>query len=82
MGVAPAGSEFYPSNVGDGAWTCFLCSQRFDASDGEPAVYWVTAGEYIFFHGDCAGSFVLRLARDAWEVQRDAGDGKFPLTAR
>ena len=82
MGVVFPGDDYYPTNVDDGSHTCFLCSEEFDPSDGEPVVYWVTRGAYIFFHGDCAGSFVLRLARDAWEVQRDANDGKFALKRR
>jgi hypothetical protein len=36
----------------------------------------------IYLHGSCAGSFVLRIARDAWEVERAAGDGEFELPVR
>jgi len=76
MAVALPDHDFYPSNRDD-APTCFLCAKPFDPSDGQPVVYWVGGGTYIAFHGDCAGSFVLRFARDAWEIQRDTDDGKF-----
>jgi hypothetical protein len=58
---------------------CLLCSGDF--SDGEPVVMW--HGPYrVWLHGGCAGSFVLRIARDAWEVESKAEDGEFTLTFR
>ena len=51
-------------------------------ADGEPVVLWSGSGGHLWLHGGCAGSFVLRLARDAWEIERDASDGRFTVTLR
>jgi hypothetical protein len=54
---------------------CFLCSEHFN--DEGPVVFWRGGGgQRVYWHGDCSASFVLRFARDAWEIQRDADDGK------
>jgi hypothetical protein len=83
MSIVFPGDDFYPTTEsGDKSQECFLCGENFDPSDGEPVVYWRGGGTNIHFHGGCAGSFALRFARDAWEVERDADDGKFPLTRR
>lgn len=76
MGIVLTGDGQYPA----ASVSCFLCGEP--AGDGEPVVYWRGAGADLWLHGGCAGSFVLRLARDAWEIERDAGDGKFALTLR
>jgi hypothetical protein len=47
----------------------------------EPVVMWRGATD-LYLHGGCAGTFVLRLARDAWEVERDANDGKHKTDAK
>ena len=74
MSVVLPNQEFYP----EPKKTCFLCSGP--AADGEPVVAWFGVSQDLYLHGGCAGSFVLRLARDAWQVERDADDGAFTLT--
>jgi hypothetical protein len=73
---------------GDDAWTdfgpgqddsCQLCLGRVTEPEGEPVVVW-NGPVKMWLHGGCAGSFVLRLARDAWQVERDADDGVHPLS--
>lgn len=59
---------------------CALCSASVLAPANEPVVIWRGGSGRLALHGGCAGSFVLRLARDAWELERDAADGKYPLT--
>jgi len=76
VGVVAPGDEQYPS----GSEVCFLCGDI--VADGGPAVYWRGSGVDLWLHGGCAGSFVLRLGRDAWEVERDAGDGRWTLAMR
>lgn len=62
------GHELWPSTDG-----CFLCAKPFDGTG--TAVMWVGVGARIYLHGEyCAGSFVLRVARDAWQVEHDRGD--------
>lgn len=75
MAIASRDDDFYPSDK-----NCLLCGDDF--SDGEPVVFWRGQDQELHLHGGCAGSFVLRLARDAWQVERDAQDGKFELTSR
>jgi hypothetical protein len=58
---------------------CMLCEQSFTKE--EPVVMWAGPTD-LCLHGGCAGTFVLRLARDAWEVEREANDGKYKLTLR
>lgn len=76
VAVVLPGDERYPAE----STPCFLCDEAFD--DRRPVVFWSGAGGDLFLHGGCAGSFVLRLARDAWEVERDAGDRQFTLMLR
>ena len=76
MGVLLPGDERYPAE----SVSCFLCGEP--AADGEPVAYWSGAGADLWLHGGCVGSFVLRLARDAWQIENDAGDGKFAITLR
>lgn len=77
MGVLLPGDPQYPGK----STLCFLCGES--VADGEPVVYWHGGGvAHLWLHGGCAGSFVLRLARDAWEIERDAGDGRFTVTLR
>lgn len=73
MAVVTSDDELYPPSGTE----CLLCLGDF--SDGQPAVYW-RGGQDLFLHGGCAGTFVLRLARDAWQLERDADDDKFELT--
>ena len=73
MAVIKHGDQYYPS----AERRCALCSTAFD--DDEPVVYW-GGPEDFYLHGGCSGSFVLRLARDAWQVEHDANDGQFTLT--
>ena len=61
----------------DDTKACLLCTKGF--SDQEPIVLW-RGSKDIYVHGGCAGTLVLRLARDAWQVERDADDGAFSLT--
>ena len=75
MAVALPGDRFYPEAGTD----CFLCGKSMD---DEPVAYWNDAGSSLYLHGGCAGTFVLRLARDAWQIERDAADGEFTLTLR
>ena len=53
---------------------CFLCAEppRY------PMVVWHGAGgtQTILLHEECAGSLVLRLARDAWEVEHERKSGR------
>lgn len=76
MAVLLPDDDFYPKREE----LCFLCSTL--AGDGEPVVMWGGQDLTLYLHGGCAGSFVLRIARDAWQVERDADDGKFTLTDR
>ena len=46
---------------------CFLCSEPI--SRQEVAIMWAGATGEIVLHARCATSFVLRLARDCWEVE-------------
>ena len=55
--------------------TCILCAGGFE--DGQPVVFW---NSQLYWHGGCAGSFALRFARDAWQVEHDAADRKYQLT--
>lgn len=77
MAVVLADDEFYPT-VRDRVASCLLCGKPFE--DEEPAVFWEGSEQSLYLHGGCAGSFVLRLARDAWDVERRADDGEFTLT--
>jgi hypothetical protein len=72
MAIIHPEHDHYPTDPS----RCFLCSELFD--DGLPVVYWTGADNEIFLHGECAGSFVLRLARDAWEIDRYLGHARFP----
>jgi hypothetical protein len=76
MSIFMPGDDFYPTDPED---VCLLCLQPF--TDGEPVVMWASKTN-IYLHGGCSGTFALRLARDAWQVERDANDGKYTLTAR
>ena len=77
MGVLVPGDPQYPGE----STLCFWCAES--VADGEPVVYWHGGGGgQLWLHGGCVGSFVLRLARDAWEIERDAGDGRFTITLR
>lgn len=63
------GSDLFPSEDE----LCFLCAKPF-RDDGQ-AVRWTGDGVSIYLHGRyCAGSFVLRLARDAWQVEHERGE--------
>jgi hypothetical protein len=73
MGIYKLGEQFGPQ---PGA-VCMLCDKPLIAD--EPIVMWSGPAD-LCLHGSCAGTFVLRLARDAWEVERDANDGKYTLT--
>lgn len=73
MAVIKTDEPSYP----DAEQACLLCFGDF--TDGEPVVMW-GGPQRLYLHGGCAGSFVLRLARDAWEVERDADDRKFTIT--
>lgn len=68
MAIAGPDSPQYPPD----ATFCFLCSESFE--HGEQVVYWVGAGTAIYLHGRCTASFVLRLARDAWALERTIYD--------
>ncbi|AQS69596.1 hypothetical protein B1H29_24300 [Streptomyces pactum] len=62
------GHDLYPSEE-----VCFLCAKPFDGAG--TAVTWVGVGARIYLHGEyCAGSFVLRIARDAWQIEHDRDD--------
>lgn len=68
MSVVRPGSDLYPAKDR----VCFLCAGTFDGSGD--VVMWVGAGYFMYLHGQrCAGSFVLRLARDAWQVEHEQG---------
>lgn len=54
--------------AGAAALDCFLCGERI--SPQSIAVYWGGATASIAFHRGCASSFVLRLARDCWELEQ------------
>lgn len=58
---------------------CMLCQEPLTTD--EPVIMWGGPVD-LCLHGGCAGTFVLRLARDAWEVERNANDGKYTLTLR
>ncbi len=75
MGIYKVGDQFGPKTDA----RCMLCSQPLDPD--EPVVMW-SGPDDLCLHGGCAGTFVLRLARDAWEVERDANDGKYTLKQR
>jgi hypothetical protein len=47
---------------------CFLCYDP--VGKHELAIYWHGATGDILFHRGCAASFVFRLARDCWEIDR------------
>jgi hypothetical protein len=57
---------------------CVLCSEP--AADGkEPVVVWATeavgdASPFLYWHAGCTTSFVLRLGRDAWQLEHDRAD--------
>jgi hypothetical protein len=76
MSIMMLDDRFFPEDPDP---TCLLCSTPL--THDEPTVVW-TGITNIFLHGGCATSFVLRLARDAWEVERDANGGKYTLTRR
>jgi hypothetical protein len=76
VSVIHPNSEQYP----DRQARCFLCGDSF--ADRQPVAFWGGANGNLYLHGGCAGSFVLRLARDAWEIERDAADGKFAIVLR
>lgn len=60
------GSDQYPSLDR----LCFLCSKPFDGVG--IVVMWAGPGHFVYLHGQrCASSFVLRLGRDAWEVEHE-----------
>jgi hypothetical protein len=76
MSVVRLGDQFYPG--GSPPWlnqeaVCSLCFSPV-ADDSEPVVLWHGGNGDLWLHGRCAGSFVLRLARDAWEIERDTGN--------
>lgn len=75
MAICKVGEEWGP----EPGELCMLCSEPLIVE--EPAVMWRGPTD-LYLHGGCAGTFVLRLARDAWEVERDANDGKHKLTLR
>jgi hypothetical protein len=75
MGIYKLGDEWGPSKGS----ICLLC--REPLTEDEPVVMWAGPPD-LCLHGGCAGTFALRIARDAWEVERDANDGKFTLTVR
>ena len=65
---------------------CFLCG---DSTKDEPVIHWSGFGGFLddegmmlVLHAGCAGSFVLRLARDAWEAENKKGDGKLEFKER
>jgi hypothetical protein len=74
MAVIKLDDPFFPDDPDP---RCLLCSDPL--KDDEPIVFWAGVSN-LYLHGSCAGTFVLRLARDAWEVERDANDGKHSLT--
>ena len=77
MSILPPDDDFYPKPDDP----CFLCMSP--AADGEPVVMWWNGEDHVIYrHGGCAGSFVLRLARDAWQIEHDADDGAFTVTPR
>jgi hypothetical protein len=53
-----------------GRLDCFLCGARIPHQS--LAVYWAGATGHIALHRECAVSFVLRLARDCWELEHAA----------
>lgn len=68
------GSDQYPSRD----QLCFLCSQRFDRTG--IVVMWAGPGHFIYLHGErCATSFVLRLSRDALEVEHAQRSTEAPV---
>lgn len=78
MSVVQPDDEWY-FKEGD---ACFLCGK---GADGVPAVMWKGSGAgstvvTLLLHGGCAGTFTLRLARDAWEVEHRAGPDTYTLT--
>jgi hypothetical protein len=75
MGIYELGDQFGPK---PGA-LCMLCQEPLIA--GEPVVMWSGPTD-LNLHGGCAGTFVLRLARDAWQVENEANDGKCELKRR
>lgn len=48
---------------------CFLCGEALTY----PMVAWHGAQGLICFHDSCATSFVLRFARDCWELEKMQG---------
>lgn len=76
MAVYRLGEDEFGPQPGD---SCMLCHEPLTAD--EPIVFWAGPTN-LTLHGGCAGTFVLRLARDAWEVERDANDGKHKLNRR
>jgi hypothetical protein len=77
MAICKLGEDEFCPQPGD---LCVLCLKPLVAD--EPIVYWHGGPTKLNLHGGCAGTFVLRLARDAWEVERDANDGKHELRRR
>ena len=76
VAVLEANHERYPDKDAG----CFLCGDSF--ADRQPVAFWGGATGNLYLHGGCAGSFVLRIARDAWEIERDAADGRFAIVSR
>ena len=51
---------------------CFLCGE----TPTYPMVMWAGAdGNRMYLHESCAPRFILKLARDAWELENVRGDG-------
>ena len=58
-----------------GELDCFLCGHSIGRQ--AMAVYWGGATGDIALHRACATSFVLRLARDCWELEHHEGVESF-----
>jgi hypothetical protein len=73
MAIYRLGEDEFAPQPGD---LCMLCQEPL--TDDEPIVMW-SGPTQLNLHGGCAGTFVLRLARDAWQVEHEASDGKYKL---
>jgi hypothetical protein len=76
MSVIRNYSDVTATSVGVNEHTqCFLCGEPLQRP---PTIVWVGNTGSIAFHAVCGTSFVLRLARDCWELERDASDLRPP----
>lgn len=54
---------------------CFLCGEVLSF----PMIMWAGMTSSIYLHEECASQFVVRLARDCWELENNRSKGRIDV---